>query len=104
MPRLPVVLSAAYLAGGVAVWVDFAMTNPDGLANVGLLLYVLPVTMLGLALGRLAGRSQFLLIPDSFGYWTSHALFFFPSLLAVAGLIYWSAVIASRIWQRRGGR
>jgi hypothetical protein len=104
MPRLPVVLSAAYLAGGIAVWVDFAMTNPDGLANVGLLLYVLPVTIFGLALGRLAGTSQFPLIPDSFGYWTSHALFFFPSLLAVAGLIYWIAVLVSRIWQRRRGR
>ena len=104
MPRLPVVLSAAYLAGGVAVWVDFARTNPDGLANVGLLLYVLPVTILGLAMGHLAGTSQFLLIPDSLGYWTSHALFFFPSLLVVAGLIYWGAVIVSRIWQRRRGR
>ena len=104
MPRLPAALSAAYLAGGIAVWIDFARTNPDGLANVGLLLYVLPVTILGLALGRVAGRSQFLLIPDSFGYWTSHALFFFPSLLVVAGLIYSSAAIVLRIWKRRRSR
>ena len=37
------------------------------------MLYVLPVTILGLALGREAGKSEFILIPDSFGYWSDHA-------------------------------
>jgi hypothetical protein len=100
MRRLPVVLCTAYLAGGIAVWFSFARTNPDGLANVGLILYVLPVSALGLAAGKLMGRVEFLLIPNRFGYLADHAVFFFPSLLVVTVLIDWAASAFIRIWRR----
>jgi hypothetical protein len=100
MHRLPVGLCAAYVVGGVAVWISLARTNPDGLANVGLVLYVFPVTILGLVAGKLIGRTEFLLIPDRFGYLADHAVFFFPSLLAVTALIGWVAAASLRVWRR----
>jgi len=100
MRRLPIALSVTYLAGGVAVWISFARTNPDGLANVGLILYVFPVSIAGLLAGRLLGRSEFVLLPDRFGYFADHAIFFFPSLFVVVGLIFWMATAVLRRWQR----
>lgn len=100
MRRLSVVLCTAYLAGGIAVWFSFARTNPDGLANVGLILYVLPVSGLGVLAGKLMGRTEFLLIPNRFGYLADHAVFFFPSLLVVTVLIDWAASVFIRIWRR----
>ena len=101
MHRLPVALCAAYMAGGVAVWISFASTNPHGLANVGLVLYVFLVTILGFVAGKLIGRTEFLLlIPNRFGYLADHALFFFPSLLVVTALIGWVTTAFLRIWHR----
>ena len=97
MQRLPKIISAIYLAGGLAVWISFARTNRDGLANVGLILYVFPISLLGLGAGWLTGRTEFLLIPDRFGYYGDHAVFFFPSLLAVAALIAWIVTVVQRI-------
>ena len=97
MRRLSIALPALYFLGGIGVWIDFMRTNPDGLANIGLLLYVFPVTIAGLASGRLIGATAFPLIASSLGYWTAHALFFFPSLLAVTGGIGW---LLSRIGRR----
>lgn len=100
MQRLPKMISAIYLAGGLAVWISFARTNPDGLANVGLVLYVFPISLLGLALGWLTGRTEFLLIPDRFGYYGDHAVFFFPSLFVVAALIACVVTLVQRLLRR----
>jgi hypothetical protein len=100
MRRLPKIFSAIYLAGGLAVWISFVRTNHDGLANVGLILYVFPVSLLGLAAGWLSGTTEFLLIPDRFGYYGDHAVFFFPSLFAVAALIAWVVTVVQRIIRR----
>jgi hypothetical protein len=97
MQRLPKIISAIYLAGGLAVWISFISTNHDGLANVGLILYVFPVSLLGLAVGWVIGRTEFLLIPDRFGYYGDHAVFFFPSLFAVAALIAWLITVVLRM-------
>jgi hypothetical protein len=91
------VIAGIYLAGGLAVWISFARTNPDGLANVGLVLYVFPISLLGLAVGWLTGSAEFLLIPDRFGYYGDHAVFFFPSLFAIAALIAWVVTKVQRI-------
>ena len=87
MRRISWILAGLYLAGGLAVWISFVHTNPDGLANVGLILYVAPISAAGILLGKWFDGGQFPLIPDAFGYITDHALFYFPSLLLVAGLI-----------------
>lgn len=92
----PLALSAAYLLGGLAVWISFVRTNHDGLANLGLVLYVFPVTVIGEGLSLMTGHTEFPLIPTRFGYLINHALFYFPSLLLIAGLIVWAAAALRR--------
>jgi hypothetical protein len=87
-PRLRYWLPLAYaLLAALTFW-EFLNTNPDGLANVGLVIMVLPVTLLGLLLGWLIGAHEFLLIPDRFGYYWDHAAFFIPSAVLVAALFW----------------
>jgi hypothetical protein len=59
-------------------------TNPDGLANLGLMLVVLPVTVAGLFIGWLADQESFVLLPDGLGYFGDHALFYAPSVALIA--------------------
>ena len=83
------------------MWIEFTHINPDGLANVGLILYVFPITLLGFGMAALTGRREFLLIPDRFGYWTDHALFFFPSLFVVAAALAWGPPKIVTMWRNR---
>lgn len=95
-------LPLAYGALALWAWVDFAATNPDGLANLGLMAVVLPVTLIGLLLGRLIGAQEFVLLPDRFGYYLDHAVFFAPSVLLIAaGLWRLGRAIDRRIARRR---
>ena len=57
-----------YLALAAYAWIDFIRTNPDGLANVGLMAVTLPITLFGLLLTELMGRGSFVLLPSGFGY------------------------------------
>ena len=68
-----------YLAFAALIWVDFARANPDGFANVGLILAVLPISLLGIALTIFADKPDFPFIPDCCGYVTDHALFYVPA-------------------------
>jgi hypothetical protein len=86
--RARFILPGLYLLIAIYVWIDFARTNPDGLANLGLMAVTLPVTLLGLLLGSLTGRSSFVLIPDGFGYLTSHAIYYVPAV-ALTTLLIW---------------
>ena len=87
-PRLRYWFPLAYGLLAAFIWWEFVHTNPDGLANVGLVIVVLPVTLLGLLIGWLIGMQEFLLIPDRFGYYWDHAVFFVPSALLVAALLW----------------
>jgi hypothetical protein len=87
-PRLRYWLPLAYLLLAAMTFWQFLETNPDGLANVGLVIMVLPVTLLGMLLGWLIGAHEFLLIPDRFGYYWDHVVFFIPSALLVALLLW----------------
>ena len=58
------------------------------------------MTILGLIVGQWMGRTEFLLIPDRFGYLADHALFFFPSLIVVTALIGWVLTALLRIRRR----
>ena len=55
-------LPAAYAVLAGFAWWDFATTAPDGLANIGLMFAVLPVTAFGLALGWAIGSEAFPLL------------------------------------------
>ena len=85
--RARFILPGLYLAFALYAWVDFTHTNRDGLANVGLFLVTLPVTLLDLALGAMLGRSS-ILMPHGHGYIGDHALYYFPAV-AVTALIWW---------------
>jgi hypothetical protein len=86
--RARFILPALYLAFALYGWIDFARTNHDGLANIGLMLITLPVTLLGLLLGSLMGQSAFVLLPDGFGYLGDHAIYYVPAV-AVTALLWW---------------
>ncbi len=69
-----------YLAGAIFVWVIFAGTGPDGLANIWIVIYTFPIFIIGTFLLH----QQFPYMPG--GYYQAHALYFWPSvtLLAIA--------------------
>jgi hypothetical protein len=46
-----------YVALAVYVWIDFMRLPPDGLANLGLMIVTLPVTIVGLLLTWATGRT-----------------------------------------------
>ena len=95
------VVPATYLAVALYAWVDFVRTNPDGLANVGLYLVTLPVALVGLAITEAMGAGSFILQPSGFGYYGDHALYYWPSVLVTAALLYW--VTAALTEGRPGG-
>ena len=87
--KLKYILPAAYFALASYAWIDFTNTNHDGLANIGLMLVVAPVTVAGLIVGWLIGEESFVLLPDGFGYLGGHAAYFFPSVLVVGAGLWW---------------
>ena len=86
--RPKLLLPAAYLAVAVLAWVDFVLAPPDGLANVGLMLVTLPVTLLGLLIDAALGSTDFVLMPDRFGYLGDHAAYYWPSVAAIAWVLH----------------
>ena len=97
--RAPFMLPALYLLFALYIWVDFALAPRDGLANVGLFLATLPVTLVGLLIDTLTGSARFSLLPDGFGYLGNHALYYVPAVAVTALLFY----AVGRKIDRRGG-
>jgi hypothetical protein len=97
---------ALYLTFALYAWIDFTRTAHDGLANLGLMLVTLPVTALGLLLTSALGKTGLVLIPSGMGYYTAHAIYFWPSALLIAALLYaigsWLSRLARRVL--RSGR
>ena len=96
-------LPAAYAVLAGFAWWDFATTAPDGLANIGLMVVVLPVTAIGLALGWAIGSEAFPLLPEGFGYLGSHAAYFAPSALLIALILWRIGLAIDRALGARGG-
>ena len=80
-------LPGLYLALAVYTWFEFTRTNPDGLANVGLFVVTLPVTLIFLAVGAAAGRSS-MWLPQGHGYIGDHLLYYVPAVIFTS-LIVW---------------
>ncbi len=81
-------LPALYLALALYAWIDFTRLPPDGLANLGLGLVTLPITVLGLLLTSALGKTGFVLLPSGLGYYIAHAVYFWPSALLITALLY----------------
>ena len=94
--RARLVVPATYLAFALYAWVDFVRTNPDGLANVGLYLVTLPVALVGLAITEAMGGGGFILQPSGFGYFGNHAIYYWPSVVVTAALVYWLTAALTR--------
>ena len=86
--KFRIILPAVYLVIAAAVWVDFMRLPPDGLASAGLMLVVLPVTLLDLALRRSDAPGSSVFIPRGLGYYPAHAVFFGTSVACIA-LVVW---------------
>ena len=95
--RFQLVLPTIYMGCAAYAWIDFARLPPDGLANLGLMLAVLPITLVDLSLGQLLGADQSLFIPSDLGYYRAHAVFFAPS----AALMTLAFFLLGRIIDRR---
>ncbi|WP_028450557.1 hypothetical protein [Chitinibacter tainanensis] len=90
-----VILPLLYLLGGAIVLLLFYRTPPDGLGNLFIFLYTLPLALLGHRLWP----GQFPFMPG--GYYLAHTLYFIPSVLLLAGLL-WLALRALARWLARG--
>ena len=86
--RWPIFLAGLYFLGGVGAWM-FYLKYPDALPEAGLQTYVLPVSFVGMAIGKITGASSFVLVPSSLGDPLAHAVFFFPSLCFLTYLLGW---------------
>lgn len=71
-----------YLVGALPIWFSFAHTNPDGLANLGLILYTLPIVYIGTFVLKL----EFPYVAG--GYIEAHALYFWPAVFLLAALFF----------------
>lgn len=85
--RLRNILPALYIAFAVYGWIDFANTNHDGLANLGLFVATLPVTIFDLLLALALGQTS-ILMPEGHGYLMDHALYYVPAV-AVTASLFW---------------
>ncbi|HQO17068.1 MAG TPA: hypothetical protein PLG02_08910 [Methylotenera sp.] len=71
-----------YCIGALPIWLSFAHANPDGLANLGLIVYTLPIVfmatyVLGLEFPYFSGN-----------YIEAHALYFWPAVMLLAALLF----------------
>lgn len=94
-----IVFPVVYLVIAAAVWVDFMRLPPDGLASAGLMLVVMPVTLLDLALRRSDAPGVSVFIPDGLSYYPAHAAFFGTSAACIAFVLW---LIGAGIDRRRG--
>ena len=86
-PRAQILFPALYVAFAVYGWIDFVHTNPDGLANVGLFLITLPVTIVVSIVGSLQGQTS-MPMPEGHGYLGDHAMYYVPAVMITA-LLWW---------------
>jgi hypothetical protein len=75
---MKLVVPALYVVGAMGLWLKFARTNPDGLANIWLVVYTLPVFVSA----RFLLQREFPFVPGR--YYEAHALYFWPSVTLLA--------------------
>jgi hypothetical protein len=73
--KAKLILPAHYILGAVPVWFAFSQANPDGLANLWLVIYTFPVV----AIGSFFLKLRFPYVPG--GYYEAYALYFCVSVI-----------------------
>jgi hypothetical protein len=89
--KMKFMVPALYVAGAVAVWLDFAAAGPDGLANVWIAVYTFPVFLVGTFL--LGG--DFPYAPGR--YYEAHALYFWPSVAGLALALFFGVLALQKV-------
>lgn len=79
---LKFLLPGLYVAGAAVIWFYFAGANPDGLANIWIVIYTFPIV----GIGTFLLNQQFPYMPGS--YYTAHALYFWPSVIFLAFILF----------------
>jgi len=82
---------AVYIAGAFLVWMNFVKANPDGLANIGIVLYTLPVALFGIFVLKL----EFPFAPGA--YYHAHGLYFSISVATLATLLFTACLTLERL-------
>ncbi len=88
------IIVLVYLLGAVLVWIDFRNSPPDGLANVGIGLYTLPVFLVA----RLFTVDQFPYFGG--GYYDSHTKYFVASVLIISVTMYFILFALEKVIHR----
>lgn len=76
------IIAGAYMLGAILVWIDFRNSPPDGLANVGIGIYTLPVFLLA----RLLTSEEFPFFSGD--YYEAHTTYFVVGVLFITVMIY----------------
>lgn len=80
--KLKLIIPALYILGAIPIWFIFSQTNPDGLANLGVVFYTFPIVVLGTFVFHL----EFPYVPGS--YYVAHAVYFGFSVTFLATLLF----------------
>lgn len=97
------ILPAIYCVIAIAAWIDFLRRPPDGLANLGLMIVVWPAALLDLTMRSPADTERSALMPQKWGYYGDHGIFFWVSVISIAsGLWLIGAFVDRRIAKAKG--
>ena len=97
--KLRFILPGVYSAIAGLAWWDFSRLPPDGLANLGLMAVVFPVSVLDVVLRPSSAPGTSMFMPSGLGYYAGHAVFFATSVAIIATGLGWLGAWLDR---RRG--
>lgn len=80
-------LVALYVLTAVWVLVAFLRAPPDGLANIGTVLWTAPIAAIGVFLERWTGIG-YPFMPSRFGYYGGHTIYFTLAVASIAAAVY----------------
>ncbi len=88
--RIAKIVTSIYLASAAFVLVQFWLAPPDGLANIWIAVWTLPVTLAGLALLCWPFGVEFPFVPSSgsLGHFGSHTIYFILACLMIAAVFF----------------